>query len=55
VKIGFAVGNAKVVLPSPPYLVPSKENKAVFWEIDINWPFIGAQPVGQKSCALVMV
>jgi hypothetical protein len=28
--------------------VPSIENKAAFWEIDIIWPFANAQPRGAK-------
>jgi hypothetical protein len=31
VKLGLAVGSANVVVPFPPYVVPSSENSAVFW------------------------
>jgi hypothetical protein len=41
-------GSAKVDFPSPPYMVPSKENKAVFCEIGISWPSQCAHPVGAK-------
>ena len=31
-------GSPKVTRPSPPYMVPRSENRALFWEIDIVWP-----------------
>src|SRR5437879_13650039 len=42
------LGSAKVDLPSPPYVVPSNENSAVFCEIGSNWPWQKAQPFGAK-------
>src|SRR5215468_2877732 len=53
VKIGLAVGNAKVVFPSPPYLVPNSENRAVFTLIGSSWPLSVDQPFGQKLKAKV--
>src|SRR5438874_9372848 len=41
-------GRANVVLPSPPYWVPSNENSAVFWLIARSWPLHRAQPLGAK-------
>src|SRR5688572_15615170 len=41
-------GSAKVDLPSPPYVVPSSANSAVFCESGINCPSHHAQPFGAK-------
>jgi hypothetical protein len=41
-------GSAKVVCPSPPYMVPSRENRAWFWLIGSIWPAATAQPFGAK-------
>jgi len=41
-------GRAKLDLPSPPYVVPSSENSAVFCEIGISWPSHNAHPTGAK-------
>jgi hypothetical protein len=35
-------------MPSPPYVVPSIENKATFWLMAIIWPAAGAVLLGQK-------
>ena len=48
VKIGFAVGRAKVLWPSPPYVAPSSAKSAWFWEIGSSCPLRGAHPTGQK-------
>src|SRR3954467_660065 len=42
-------GRAKVLLPSPPYVVPSSENSAVFCEMGINCPSQNAHPLGAKK------
>src|SRR5580692_55643 len=42
------LGSANVVTPSPPKLVPSSENSAVFCEMGKSCPFSGSHPVGQK-------
>src|SRR6185295_11057736 len=42
------LGSAKLDLPSPPYMVPSSENSAVFCESGSNWPSHQAQPLGAK-------
>ncbi len=44
-------GSAKVVCPFPPYMVPSRANKAWFWLIGSSWPSAFAQPLGAKSPA----
>jgi hypothetical protein len=41
-------GKANVLFPSPPKVVPSNENSAVFWLIGMSWPSQNAQPVGAK-------
>src|SRR5262245_52295051 len=41
-------GRANVDLPSPPYVVPSSENSAVFWLIGSSWPSHRAHPRGTK-------
>src|SRR5687767_14999097 len=41
-------GSAKFDLPSPPYVVPSSENSAVFCEMGRSWPSHRAQPWGAK-------
>src|SRR6185503_14163967 len=48
-------GSAKVDLPSPPYIVPSSENSAVFCEIGSSWPWHKAQPVGGKLNAKMVI
>src|SRR5438552_227376 len=39
-------GNANVVRPSPPYVVPSSAKSASFWEIGSCWPSQNAHPRG---------
>src|SRR5262245_26868826 len=39
-------GRAKFDLPSPPYVVPSNENSAVFCDSGSSWPLQNAQPLG---------
>src|SRR5215212_9693328 len=41
-------GNAKLLLPSPPYVVPRREKRAVFCESGRSWPSHQAQPFGAK-------
>src|ERR1044071_119533 len=41
-------GSANVDLPSPPYIVPRSENRAVFCEMGRSCPLQKAQPVGAK-------
>src|SRR3954471_3306342 len=41
-------GRAKFDFPSPPYVVPSSENSAVFWESGSSCPLHHAQPLGAK-------
>ena len=41
-------GSAKLLLPSPPYVVPRSEKSAVFCEIGRSWPSQNAQPFGAK-------
>src|SRR3712207_5505783 len=41
-------GSANVDLPSPPCMVPSSENSAVFCVIGRSWPLQCAHPVGGK-------
>src|SRR6185295_12930105 len=49
------LGSAKVDLPSPPYMVPSSENSAVFCEIGRSWPWQRAHPVGAKLKAKIVI
>src|SRR5262249_7011309 len=44
----WGLGGADVGCPLPPYMVPSREKSAVFWEMDISWPLHSAHPVGAK-------
>jgi hypothetical protein len=48
-------GNAKVEAPFPPYVVPNKENNAVFWLIGNNCPLQNAQPVGAKLNGNILI
>jgi len=41
-------GRPNVVRPSPPYVSPRIENRAVFCEIARSWPLQNAQPRGAK-------
>src|SRR3954447_20992814 len=41
-------GRAKFDFPSPPCVVPSSENSAVFWDIGSSCPLHHAQPLGAK-------
>jgi hypothetical protein len=41
-------GSAKVVLPLPPYMVPSTEKRAGFCAIDSSCPCAKAVPRGGK-------
>src|SRR5712691_211340 len=41
-------GSAKVDLPSPPYVVPSSENNAVFCDSGMSCPSHHAHPLGAK-------
>src|SRR5947209_8680012 len=41
-------GSANVVWPLPPYVVPSNENRAVFWAMGRICPLQSAQPRGAK-------
>src|SRR4051812_12534969 len=41
-------GSAKFDLPSPPYVVPSREKSAVFWDRGSSCPSHHAQPLGAK-------
>jgi hypothetical protein len=52
--IGLMIGNAKVRIPSPPYMVPIRLKSAVFWLICMIWPFVCAHPCGQKLPANIM-
>src|SRR5438067_2170894 len=44
----WRLGRAKVVRPSPPYVVPSSEKSAWFWLIGRSCPLHNAQPFGAK-------
>src|ERR1700754_1558687 len=48
-------GNANVVTPSPPYMVPSSENNACCWLIDISAPLQLAIPLGAKLNPVSMI
>src|SRR5215469_15109212 len=48
-------GSPKFDLPSPPKVVPSSENSAVFWEIGSSWPWQNAHPVGAKLHAHILI
>ena len=48
-------GNPKVVCPLPPYVVPRRAKSAVFWEIEINWPWHNAHPFGGKLKPNIMI
>src|SRR2546423_2440472 len=48
-------GSAKVDLPSPPYVVPSNENSAVFCDIGSIWPSHHAQPLGAKLNGKILI
>ena len=48
-------GKANVVLPSPPYVVPSKENNGTFWLMGRSWPLQSAQPDGAKFPAKILI
>src|SRR5208337_314947 len=41
-------GSPKVVMPSPPKLVPSRLKSAVFWEMERSCPLHCAHPTGAK-------
>ncbi len=47
---GLKTANIPFVLdcPLPPYWVPRRENRAVFWTMGINCPLHCAQPLGAK-------
>ena len=48
-------GSPKVVLPSPPYVVPRIENSAEFDAIDKSCPSQKAQPLGAKFPPNIMI
>src|ERR1700730_7385232 len=48
VRIGWVLGSAEVLRPSPPYTVARTETRATFWLIGNTLPSVGAQPLGQK-------
>jgi hypothetical protein len=48
-------GKANVLLPSPPNVVPSNENSAVFWLMGSSWPLQRAQPKGAKFPAKILI
>src|SRR5579864_4264462 len=49
------LGSAKLLFPSPPYMVPSSEKRAVFWLMGMSWPLHSAQPVGAKFPAKILI
>src|SRR5262245_489843 len=48
-------GSAKLTRPSPPNVVPSKENRAWFWLIGNSCPLHSAQPLGAKSKLIILI
>src|SRR5689334_14947706 len=48
-------GSAKLTRPSPPYVVPSRENSAWFWLIGISWPLHSAHPFGAKPKLMMRI
>jgi hypothetical protein len=51
----WRLGRAKLLVPFPPYVVPSKENNAVFWLIGMSWPSHCAQPLGAKPPVNILI
>src|SRR5690348_13590022 len=49
------LGSAKVVRPSPPYVVPSSENSAWFWLMGRSCPLHIAQPLGAKLNDTILI
>src|SRR5262245_24523667 len=48
-------GNPKLVVPLPPYCVPSSENSAWFCWIGSSCPLQNAQPVGAKLNDTILI
>src|SRR5437763_8318701 len=48
-------GRAKLLFPSPPYVVPSSEKSAVFCESGRSWPLHHAQPFGAKLNGKILI
>jgi hypothetical protein len=48
-------GSAKVVWPLPPKVLPSNENKAVFWLMGKICPLQSAHPTGAKFPANILI
>ena len=48
-------GSAKVLWPSPPYVVPIRLNRVSFSEIGMGWPLQNAQPAGAKFPANILI
>ncbi len=42
------LGSAKVLCPSPPYVVPMRLNSVSYSEIGSSWPSQNIQPAGAK-------
>src|SRR5262245_25104975 len=49
------LGNAKLVLPLPPYVVPSSENSAWFWLMGSSAPLHSAHPCGAKLNDMILI
>src|SRR5215472_5574337 len=49
------LGNPKVCIPSPPYVVPKIENSAWFWLMASNAPLQNAQPFGGKFQLMILI
>src|SRR5437763_1053702 len=48
-------GRAKLLFPSPPYVVPSSEKSAVFCESGRSWPLHHAHPFGAKLNGKILI
>src|ERR1700738_275217 len=51
----WRLGRPNVDFPSPPYVVPRSEKRAVFWLIGNNWPSQSAQPLGAKLKPKILI
>src|ERR1700681_4287604 len=51
----WRLGRAKLVFPSPPYVVPRRENRAVFWLMGKSCPSQVAQPMVAKFPAKILI
>src|SRR5262245_26124501 len=49
------LGSAKVWRPSPPYVVPSRENSAWFWLIGRSCPLQKAHPLGGNENDTILI